>query len=117
MDRTISGAKTPCQSGPGSDGNGGVLRIPQSPSITGASPSDCLVSYPGLHPQPTKQDFVEKILKVQRRLYLSYLISWEMQRALSRIWTWVGDSISYDDKTYFIYIYIYIYIYICFSVL
>ena len=24
-----------------------VLRIPQSPSITGTSPSDCLVSYPG----------------------------------------------------------------------
>ena len=31
------------QSEPGSDGNEGVLRIPQS--ITGASPSDCLVSY------------------------------------------------------------------------
>ena len=28
------------QSGPGSDGNEGVLRIPQT------SPSDCLVSYP-----------------------------------------------------------------------
>ena len=34
-------------SGPGSDGNEGVLRIPQCSSITGASPSDCLVSYPG----------------------------------------------------------------------
>ena len=30
---------------PGSDGNKGVLRITQSSSITGASPSDCLVSY------------------------------------------------------------------------
>ena len=29
------------------DGNEGVLRILQSSSITGASPSDCLVSYPG----------------------------------------------------------------------
>ena len=28
------------------DGNKGVLRIPQSSSFTGASPSDCLVSYP-----------------------------------------------------------------------
>ena len=37
----------PGQSGPGSDDNNGVLRIPQSFSITGASPSDCLVSYPG----------------------------------------------------------------------
>ena len=35
------------QSGPGSDGNKELLCIPQSFSITGASPSDCLVSYPG----------------------------------------------------------------------
>ena len=35
------------QSGPGSDGNKGLLRILQSSSITGGSPSDCLVSYPG----------------------------------------------------------------------
>ena len=31
----------------GSDSNEGVLCIPQSSSITGTSPSDCLVSYPG----------------------------------------------------------------------
>ena len=31
----------------GSDDNEGVLRIPQSSSIIGTSPSDCLVSYPG----------------------------------------------------------------------
>ena len=30
-----------------SDGNEGVLRIPQSSSITGVSPSDCLMSYTG----------------------------------------------------------------------
>ena len=30
-----------------SDGNEGALNIPQSSSITGASPSDGLVSYPG----------------------------------------------------------------------
>ena len=41
------GATTPGRSGPGSDGNKGVLGIPQSTRITGASPSDCLVSYPG----------------------------------------------------------------------
>ena len=29
------------------NGNEGVLHIPQSPSITGTSPSDCLMSYPG----------------------------------------------------------------------
>ena len=38
---------TPGQSGPGNDGNEGVLRIPQSSSIAGTSPSDCLVSYAG----------------------------------------------------------------------
>ena len=43
----LSGANTPGQSGPGNDGNEGVFRIPQSSNITGTSPSDCLVSYPG----------------------------------------------------------------------
>ena len=42
---TFSGATTPGQSGPGSDGNEGVLHITQSSSITEASPSDCFVSY------------------------------------------------------------------------
>ena len=37
---TLSDATTLGQSGPGSDGNEGVLPIPQSCSITGASPSD-----------------------------------------------------------------------------
>ena len=45
MDRTLSGATTPDQNELGSDGNKGVLRIPQSSGITGNSPSDCLVSY------------------------------------------------------------------------
>ena len=43
----LSGATTPGQNRPGSIGNEGVFRIPQSSSITGTSPSDCLVSYPG----------------------------------------------------------------------
>ena len=47
IDSALSGATTPCQSGPGSNGNEGVLRIPQSSSVTGTSLSDCLVSYPG----------------------------------------------------------------------
>ena len=46
IDRTLSGASTPGQSGPGSDGHKEVLRIPHISSITGASPSNCLVSYP-----------------------------------------------------------------------
>ena len=47
IDRTLSGATTLSQSEPGSDGNKGVLCIPQSTIITVATPSDCLVSYPG----------------------------------------------------------------------
>ena len=75
IDRTLSGATTPGQSGPGSDGNEGAIHIPQSSSITGSSPSDCLVSYSRhslvgggltrrqrssryvLQPQPTGQSF------------------------------------------------------------
>ena len=47
IDKTLSGATTPGQSGLGSDGNEEVLHIPQSSSIIETSPSDCLVSYPG----------------------------------------------------------------------
>ena len=47
IDRTLSGATTQGQSGPESDGNKGLLHITQSSIITGASPSDCLVSYLG----------------------------------------------------------------------
>ena len=35
IDKTLSGATTPGQSGPGNDGNEGVLRIPQTSSISG----------------------------------------------------------------------------------
>ena len=38
---TLSGAIIPRQSGLGSDGNEGVLRIRQNSSSTGASPSGC----------------------------------------------------------------------------
>ena len=47
IDRALSDATIPGHTGPGSNGNEGVLCIPQSSSITGTSPSDCLVSYPG----------------------------------------------------------------------
>ena len=47
IDRTLSGATTPDQSGSGSDSNVGVLCISQSSSIIGTSQSDFLVSYPG----------------------------------------------------------------------
>ena len=47
IDRTLLDSTAPGQSGPGSDGNEGVLSIPQSSSIIVTSPSDCFVSYPG----------------------------------------------------------------------
>ena len=47
IDKTLSGATTSGQSGPGSYGNEGVLCILQTSSINGTSPSDCLVSYTG----------------------------------------------------------------------
>ena len=47
IERTLSGATTLGQSGPENNGNKEVLCILQSSSITGASVSDCLVSYPG----------------------------------------------------------------------
>ena len=45
IDCALSGATPPGQSGPGSNGDEGVFHIPQSPSITGTSSSDYLVSY------------------------------------------------------------------------
>ena len=43
IDRTLSGATTPYESGPGNNCHEWILCIPQSSSIIGASPSDCLV--------------------------------------------------------------------------
>ena len=52
----LSGATTPGQGGPGSDGNEGVLRIPQSSSTAGTSPSDCSGhSLGGSYPSAEKQ--------------------------------------------------------------
>ena len=47
IDRTLSDGTTPGHCGPRSYGNEEVLCLPQSSSITEASPSNCLVSYPG----------------------------------------------------------------------
>ena len=47
IDRTLSGANTPGQSGPVSIGNEGVLCFPQSSRISWAPPSDGLISYSG----------------------------------------------------------------------
>ena len=47
IDKTLIRCYHSGQNGAGSDGNKGILRILQSSIITGTSPSDCLVSYPG----------------------------------------------------------------------
>ena len=44
MNKALWGDSTPYQSGDISDGNEGVLHIPQISCITEASSSDCLVS-------------------------------------------------------------------------
>ena len=46
IDGTLIDTTTLGQSGLGNNGDEGVLHIPQS-FITGASSSDCLISYPG----------------------------------------------------------------------
>ena len=47
IDGTLSSATTLSQSGPGSNGNEGVLHIHQISSITEVSPSNSCVIYPG----------------------------------------------------------------------
>ena len=93
MDRTLSGASTPGQSGPGSDGYEGVFHILQSSSITGASPSDCLMSYPGHYYLPISGGRTNGFMT-----FFSVLTVSETQAASSRTWTWVVDIIFYDDN-------------------
>ena len=84
IERTLSGATTPSQSGPGSDGNKGVLKIPQSFSINGALPSDYLVSYPG-HSFEKSYPSAEKQLSAVLNTHLP-----------SKKIVLVRDSLSYD---------------------
>ena len=59
IDRTSSGDTAPGKRGTGSDDNEGMLHITKSSFITAASPSDCLVSYPG-HLLVESYPFAEK---------------------------------------------------------
>ena len=47
LDKPLSDATTPVQSGPGRDGNEKALCISQSSSFTGTLPSDCSGLYSG----------------------------------------------------------------------
>ena len=94
IDRTLSVATTPGQSGPGSNGNERILCIFQNYSISGVSTSDCFVSYPELS------------------LGQSYP-SAEMQSVYSAAPAdWAANSLWPTDWL-FLFRYIYIYIYVC----
>ena len=102
------------QSGPGSNGNEGVLRIPQSSSTAGTSPSDCLVSYPGhslgggvtplqrssrciLQPQPTGQSHCfgftaqEDSFKTARRILVYFLLAFFSKRFVKVQSFWIAS--------------------------
>ena len=94
IDRTQSGATTPDQSGHGSAGNEGVLYIPQNSAITGASPSDCLVS--------TQDTRFESVTPLQRYSWCILLPQHTGPKSLCR-------HIHFNTHTH-THIYIYIYI-------
>ena len=71
LDRTQSSATTSGQGKPESNGNKGVLCIPQSSSITGVSPSDYLVSYTG-HSLEESYPFAE----MQSLYSTALLVTW-----------------------------------------
>ena len=90
MDRTLSGATTPGQSETESDDYKGVLRIPQSFSMTGGSPSDFLVSCPGYL-------FGESYSSAEMQLvYSTTLPNWAMYepRKLTRTLNYAGNRQS-----------------------
>ena len=111
IDRTLSGSTTPGQSGPRSDSNNEVLRIPKISSISGTSPSDCFMSYQDnggvlslcrdavgvfYSPQPTGWLVI---------WYQSFLFSWMILNisysyTKSRIFIWLYDiKYSFQRQT------------------
>ena len=69
IDRNLSGATSCYQSGPRSTSNELVLRISLSSNITGASLSDCLMSYAGhslVEVLPLFRDAVGVVFSISR---------------------------------------------------
>ena len=87
IDRALSGATILGQSGPGSNGNEEVLRIPQSPSIIGTSPWFCVIS---------------------RTLVAGVLTLWRGSVSVFYSPSWLGKNRKGHCS-----LYIYIYIYTC----
>ena len=125
IDRNRSGATTPGQSGPGSNGYEGVLHIPQISKAI-ATPSNCLVSYAGhwlgweRTPTHTLQRYSRCILQPQLGCFLlfkcpisfvsNYFASWN-HKFIYRTWC-DTDCFNFGISLVNWYIYIYIYIYI-----
>ena len=92
IDRILSCTTTPGQSGPGSDGNEKVLHILQRSSITGVSPSDGLMSYPGhslegggLTPLQTMQSVDSTAPANRAHLGWKWLIFWKENSRIIKI--------------------------------
>ena len=88
---------------PGSNANEGVLRILQKCSITGASPSDCLMSYSGhslgkSYPSAEMQsvystalaDWAERIRIILKHIYLIH--RWTLTSTTTPAHSWSGSN-------------------------
>ena len=74
----LSGTTTMGQSGPGRDGNKGVLHIPQSSSITEIAPSDCLEHLLWGGVLPLYREAVDVFYSSSWLGHMSYLILWNL---------------------------------------
>ena len=100
IDRTLSGAASPSQSGLGNDGNEGVLRIPQSYKFTWTSPLDYLVSYirtlfegghsctVGVFYSPSRLSNVEQGTYIYIYIYI-YILCWAKSVSSCRSSTYI----------------------------
>ena len=91
IDRTLSCAATPGPSGPGRDSDERVLCIFQSSSITGASPSDCFVSYP-------EHSLVESFSSVEMQSVYSTGPIWLVQLVLRKIQFRPGFEVGWPNS-------------------
>ena len=85
IDRTLSVTTTPGQCESVSNGNEGVVHIPQSFSITEASPSYCLMSYPGHSLQRCSQwafFYFSLYIYIYIYIYIYAIVSFTSKRAM-----------------------------------
>ena len=111
IDRVISDATIPGQSEPGSSVIEGVLHISQSPSITGTSPSDCLVSYLGhsLRRGSYPSAEVHSVYSAAPANWAIYAWKWNTNIFLQDLNLDHQDYFE-ENNNYIMHLYIYIYI-------